>query len=140
MRLDRVYIDGFKNLKQVMVDFDERCLTTVIIGQNGAGKSNLIEAITNVFRWVDLRRNEPRFHYQIDYRIDGTKVCLSNLPDRVAISVNGQEVKRADFERRKTEWFPEKSQQGAESQTGRYRVSFAAGPFSRAMVRQGRQG
>jgi AAA15 family ATPase/GTPase len=95
MRLDRVYIDGFKNLKQVIVDFDERCLTTVIIGQNGAGKSNLIEAITNVFRWVDLRRNEPRFHYQIDYRIDGAKVCLSNLPDRVAISVNGQEIKRA---------------------------------------------
>jgi hypothetical protein len=107
MRLDRVYIDGFKNLKQVMVDFDERCLTTVIIGQNGAGKSNLIEAITNVFRWVDLRRNEPRFHYQIDYRIDGAKVCLSNLPDRVAISVNGQEIKRAEFERRKTEWFPD---------------------------------
>lgn len=107
MRLDRVYIDGFKNLKQVTIDFDKRPLTTVIIGQNGAGKSNLIEAITSVFRWLDLRRNEPKFHYQIDYRLDRVQVCLSNLPGNAAISVNGQEVKRTEFERRKSEWFPD---------------------------------
>lgn len=107
MRLDRVYIDGFKNLKQVTVEFDKRPLTTVIIGQNGAGKSNLIEAITSIFRWQDLRRNEPKFHYQIDYRLDGVKVSLSNVPGTVAISVNGQEVKRAEFERHKSKWFPD---------------------------------
>jgi predicted ATP-binding protein involved in virulence len=53
MRLDHVYIDGFKNLKGVDIDFDEERLTTVVIDQNGAGKSNLIEAITDVFRFVD---------------------------------------------------------------------------------------
>lgn len=61
MRLDKVYIDGFKNLKQLEVDFDETKLTTVLIGQNGAGKSNPIEAITQVFRWIDLRKHEPAF-------------------------------------------------------------------------------
>ena len=55
MRLDKVYIDGFKNLKQLEVDFDETKLTTVLIGQNGAGKSNLIEALAQVFAHVDLR-------------------------------------------------------------------------------------
>ena len=69
MRLDKVSIDGFKNLRGLELDFDERQLTTVLIGQNGAGKSNLIEAITQVFRWVDLRRNEPRFRYRVTYRI-----------------------------------------------------------------------
>lgn len=49
MRLDKVYIDGFKNLKQLTADFDESRLTTVVIGQNGAGKSNLIEAIISIF-------------------------------------------------------------------------------------------
>ncbi|EXI80341.1 MAG: hemin importer ATP-binding subunit [Candidatus Accumulibacter appositus] len=107
MRLDRVYIDGFKNLKQLSADFDERQLTTVIIGQNGAGKSNLIEAITSIFRWVDLRRNAPRFHYRVDYRIDGARVALSNLADEPAIAVDQKEVSRAEFERRKTEWFPD---------------------------------
>lgn len=107
MRLDRVYIDGFKNLKQLSANFDEKRLTTVVIGQNGAGKSNLIEAITTVFRWVDLRRNEPRFHYRLDYRIDSAKVTLCNLPGEPAIAVDGNEVKRAEFERRKSDWFPD---------------------------------
>ena len=107
MRLDKVYIDGFKNLKQLTADFDESRLTTVVIGQNGAGKSNLIEAIISIFRWVDLRRNEPRFHYRLDYRIDGAKVSLSNLPDEPAIAVEGKAVTRTEFERRKNEWFPD---------------------------------
>lgn len=115
MRLDKVYIDGFKNLKQLEVDFDESQLTTVLIGQNGAGKSNLIEAITQVFRWVDLRRSEPRFQYRVDYRIqplgrtvsDPPRVTLSNVPGEPAIKVNGEEVKRTDFEKHKQDWFPD---------------------------------
>lgn len=115
MRLDKVSIDGFKNLRGLELDFDESQLTTVLIGQNGAGKSNLIEAITQVFRWVDLRRNEPRFRYRVTYRIqppgpavpNPPSVCLSNFPGEPAIRVNGQEVKRTEFEKRKTEWFPD---------------------------------
>lgn len=107
MRLDKVYIDGFKNLKQLEVDFDETKLTTVLIGQNGAGKSNLIEAITQVFRWVDLRKHEPRFHYRVDYRISGARVTLSNVPKEPAIKVDGKEAKRTEFEKRKTDWFPD---------------------------------
>lgn len=107
MRLDKVYIDGFKNLKKLEVDFDETKLTTVLIGQNGAGKSNLIEAITQVFRWVDLRKYEPRFYYRVDYRISGARVTLSNVPKEPAIKVDGKEVKRPEFEKRKADWFPD---------------------------------
>jgi ABC-type cobalamin/Fe3+-siderophores transport system ATPase subunit len=115
MRLDKVYIDGFKNLRALEVDFDQRQLTTVLIGQNGAGKSNLIEAITQVFRWVDMRRSEPRFRYRVEYRIqpqghtvpEPPRVTLSNVPGEPAVRVNGQEVKRTEFEKRKAEWFPD---------------------------------
>jgi ABC-type cobalamin/Fe3+-siderophores transport system ATPase subunit len=115
MRLDKVSIDGFKNLRGLELDFDERHLTTVLIGQNGAGKSNLIEAITQVFRWVDLRRNEPRFRYRVTYRIqppgpampNPPNVCLSNFPDEPAIRLNGQEIKRTEFDKRKAELFPD---------------------------------
>lgn len=115
MRLDKVYIDGFKNLKQLEVDFHESYLTTVLIGQNGAGKSNLIEAIAQVFRWVDLRRNEPRFHYRVDYRIlpndrvvlEPFHVTLSNVPAEPAIRVDGRVVTRTEFEEKKTDWFPD---------------------------------
>lgn len=107
MRLDRVYVDGFKNLNKVTIDFDERKLTTVIIGQNGTGKSNLIEAITSIFRSVDLKRNESKFQYQVDYRIDGAKVSLSNLSGKATIRVNDSEITRAEFDRRKQELFPD---------------------------------
>lgn len=107
MRLDRVYIDGFKNLKEVDANFSEEHLTTVIIGQNGSGKSNLIEAISNVFRWVDTRQNEPKFVYRVEYRIGDAKVSLSNKPGDKSITVDGKEISRAEFERHKEEWFPD---------------------------------
>jgi ABC-type cobalamin/Fe3+-siderophores transport system ATPase subunit len=107
MRLDRVYIDGFKNLREVEVDFDEQRLTTVIIGQNGAGKSNMLEAITDIFRYVDLDRAEPSFRYELDYRIGGRKVRLSNRSGKGSISVDGAELTRAVFDRRKRDFFPD---------------------------------
>ncbi|UVT18557.1 MAG: AAA family ATPase [Nitrospira sp.] len=107
MRLDRVYIDGFKNLKGVDVDFDEHRLTTVVIGQNGSGKSNLIEAITDIFRFVDLGRAQPRFVYEIDYRIGSHKVRLTNREGAPAIIVDGQTLARTEFERNKASLFPD---------------------------------
>lgn len=115
MRLDKVYIDGFKNLRQLAVDFDERKLTTVLIGQNGAGKSNLIEALASIFRHVDLRDQALRFHYRVQYRIQprtakaGQFACvvLSNLPDEHPITINGEKVSRTEFEKNKSEWFPD---------------------------------
>lgn len=139
--IDKVYIDGFKNLKQLEVDFDESKLTTVLIGQNGAGKSNLIEAITQVFRWVDLRRNEPRFHYRVDYRIQPPgklvpqppRVTLSNVPGEPAIRLNGKEVKRTEFEKHKQQWFAEAASHalasgGWESRSSRRLATLVAQP------------
>ncbi len=115
MRLDKVFIDGFKNLQALEVDFDERHLTTVLIGQNGAGKSNLIEAIAQVFRWVDLRRHEPRFRYRVEYRIqpragakaEPTRVMLGGAPGEHSIHIDSREVRRTEFEKRKHDWFPD---------------------------------
>ncbi|MDP4077467.1 AAA family ATPase [Acidovorax sp. A1169] len=117
MRLDRVCIDGFKNLKGLALDLDERQLTTVLIGQNGAGKSNLIEALVQVFRWVDLRRQAPLFRYRVDYRIrsqdragvvnEPLRITLSNHLGEPELAVEGRAVTRAEFERNKTHWFPD---------------------------------
>ena len=87
MRLDKVSIDGFKNLRRLELDFDERQLTTVLIGQNGAGKSNLIEAITQVFRWVDLRRNEPHYATQPNIMKDKKKPLETVTPDALGVDV-----------------------------------------------------
>lgn len=79
MRLLRVYIDGYRNLKDVTVDFDKDSLTTVVIGENGSGKSNLIEAIVEVFRAWDLGRTaEIRFSYKILYLIKNFVVQIES--------------------------------------------------------------
>jgi hypothetical protein len=79
----------------------------VIIGQNGAGKSNLIEAIVDVFRFVDMNRGVPRYTYEIDYRIGNHKVQLSNRSSKPTIEVDGKPMARSGFDRDKSEVFPD---------------------------------
>ena len=67
MRLDKVTIGEFKNLRNLQVDFDEKSPYTVLVGENGAGKSNLIEALSLIFRNLDLDVEAP-FSYQIRYQ------------------------------------------------------------------------
>ena len=107
MRLLRAYVRGFKNLAEVNVDFDQSKLTTVVIGQNGTGKSNLVESLVSIFRFVDLNRGEPVFVYEIEYQIGAYLVQLNNRSGRTTFTVNGAPVSRAEFERRKAEWFPD---------------------------------
>lgn len=79
MRLLRVYIDGYRNLKNVEVDFDKDSLTTVVIGENGSGKSNLIEAIVEVFRAYDLGiKNIGGYKFEVEYEIGSWRVILLN--------------------------------------------------------------
>jgi predicted ATPase len=107
MRLNRVYIDGFKNLKAVEARFEKSCLTTVIIGENGAGKSNLIEAIVQAFRAVDLNERITRFTYEIEFEIHDRAVCLSNMPDRPALAADGVTLSRTTFDAARSEYFPD---------------------------------
>lgn len=111
MRIDRVYIDGFRNLKDVEADFNEGCLTTVIIGQNGAGKSNLIEAIVEIFRHLDppssRHSGKLRFTFEIDYIIKGRKVRVGNRDGSTKVMVDGDPVPMSRLQADKATLFPD---------------------------------
>ena len=66
MRLDYLRIDRFKNLRNFEINFDEGSQTTVLVGRNGSGKSNLLEALTLIFRDLDLGES-PAFSYELHY-------------------------------------------------------------------------
>lgn len=69
MKVDNLHIRSrFKNLENVVVDFDENNLMTVIVGRNGSGKSNVLEALVAIFRNLDLGE-EPPFSYKINYKL-----------------------------------------------------------------------
>ena len=83
MKLDKLWIEDFKNLKDFSLDFDEKSLVTVIIGWNGTGKSNLFEALVIIFRDLDLKRITP-FAYKLEYIAYGNRVIIDNDPKRRA--------------------------------------------------------
>ncbi|MEZ9440292.1 AAA family ATPase [Vibrio atlanticus] len=92
MKVDKLHIRSrFKNLENVRVDFDENNLMTVIVGLNGSGKSNVLEALVAIFRNLDLGE-EPPFSYELKYQL-GEKnwvkwyeVRIDADPDRGTLS------------------------------------------------------
>ena len=69
MKVDKLHIRSrFKNLENVTVDFDEDHLMTVVVGRNGSGKSNVLEALVAIFRNLDLGEAPP-FSYKLVYRL-----------------------------------------------------------------------
>lgn len=61
----------FKNLKDVTIDFDQGEWVTVVIGWNGTGKSNVLEALAVIFRELIGPRRSPKidFAFELSYRI-----------------------------------------------------------------------
>ena len=83
MKLDYLWVEAFKNLKDFKVDFDENPdeLFAVLLGQNGLGKSNLLEVLVVIFRDLFLA-NETPFAYELRYtlRQGKIKVAVKNQP------------------------------------------------------------
>jgi predicted ATPase len=73
VRLEQLHITEFKNLKDLRVDFDHGSAYTVIVGENGAGKSNFLEAIAAIFRALDLDLHAP-FGYRLHYNCRGREL------------------------------------------------------------------
>lgn len=92
MRLDKLVIGSprsgaaqqFKNLKNVAIDFDEKEWVTVVIGWNGTGKSNVLEALATIFRDLIAGEKVPPFSYQLSYRCHGRRIHIDADPDRAA--------------------------------------------------------
>lgn len=82
MRLDRLQIRSqFKNLKEFSINFDEQSPATVLVGRNGTGKSNLLEALTIIFRDLDLGES-PSFSYELDYICRRNHIHIDADPTR----------------------------------------------------------
>jgi len=106
MRLDKARIDGFRNLDDFEVDFDKRRLTTVVIGENASGKSNLIEALVEIFRAADLGLN-VHFRFEVEYRLSGRNIKLSNKSGAIVAELDGKQLSKVIFEERRTDVLPD---------------------------------
>ena len=81
MRIDALYLEEFKKLKRFEVDFDLNSPRQVIVGRNGVGKSNLLEAIAQIFRDLDLEvdaSTDTGFGYKLEYHCNGHFVRITS--------------------------------------------------------------
>jgi predicted ATPase len=101
MRLRLLRLAGFKNLRSFELLFGSG-FATVLVGPNGTGKSNVLEALIIIFRDLDLGA-PPAFSYRLEYMCRDAEVIIDADPSRrapVQIRVDGRAVSPKRFSRR----------------------------------------
>jgi predicted ATPase len=94
MRLKSVYISQYKNLKDFTLNFDGNSFIDVFVGKNGTGKSNLFEALIEIFHHLyeyDKDKAELDFNYSIKFEIDGKETKIAWESGK--LSINGAKRK-----------------------------------------------
>ena len=78
MRLLKLEVKGYKNLKDISIDFDRTKGRTLIVGLNGSGKSNLLEVLSAIFYALYNRERNvsPNFNFYMEYFIDTAESIL----------------------------------------------------------------
>ena len=107
MRLERLWLGDYKNLRDVTVTLHGKDVT-ILLGQNGTGKSNLIEALVEVF--AALHRGQmPRFDVELEYRCNQHRVevrCHPSSGKRPQLRVDGTRARQTDLKQRRDELLP----------------------------------
>jgi len=115
MRLKHIHIGNYKNLKDFSLDFDGESFIDVFVGKNGTGKSNLFEALLEIFRLLFEDDYQVKFDFTLKYDLDETeyfikwdweeekwldeegndtsKISKDKLPDNILIYYSGHNDK-----------------------------------------------
>jgi energy-coupling factor transporter ATP-binding protein EcfA2 len=104
MKLRHLWISKYKNLSNCEVEFSASHLLNAIIGNNGSGKSNLIEAILYVMIGVYFKKAPP-FDFSLEFEAQGRQVLLLGIDRKLAVHVDG--------ERKPLEFFAERLRDGS---------------------------
>jgi predicted ATPase len=105
MRIDYVNITEFKNLKGFEINLDENFMETVLLGQNATGKSNFIESLVLIFKYLDLEK-PCDFEYIIKYKCRGKDILVVFAEGKYSFEVDEKKITVAEFNRNKNEYLP----------------------------------
>lgn len=115
MRIKHLFVKDYKNLKNFSLDFDGDSFIDVFVGKNGSGKSNMFEALIEIFRHLYENDYVVEFDYKLHYVIgdndikiewkweeekwldkagkETKKVTQDKLPDNILIYYSGHNPK-----------------------------------------------
>ncbi|EJF54069.1 hypothetical protein SapgrDRAFT_2403 [Saprospira grandis DSM 2844] len=92
MKLKRLEINGYKNLQNKTIFNFENCTNYVaLIGLNGSGKSNVLEAISKIIYSYFYKQPISDFTFLFEYEKEGKLIRLENNK----VYVNNRERKRS---------------------------------------------
>lgn len=90
MKLKKLEIKNYKNLIDFKADFESGQGLSVLIGNNGSGKSNVLEAISGIFANAYSAKSIHKFVYSLIYEIKGKEVKLEQTVYRCQYYVDGK--------------------------------------------------
>ena len=118
MHLQRLKLPAFRNLKDFEITFTEgiddsnveggrRTFNShAVIGANGAGKSNLLEAIIMIFRDLDLNQ-VASLDYELDYHIRGNHIEIkTQASKRPTVIINSERSSATQLSEHAREYLP----------------------------------
>lgn len=81
--------NGYKNLNNCVINFENTAGLTILIGNNGSGKSNLIEVISFIFNKIFSQQlSSINFKFLIEYEISSKQIRIHNIRNTLKISIN----------------------------------------------------
>lgn len=110
MQLNYLYIESYKNLENFEWEISENDSSQIvtIIGENGAGKSNLLEAIVHIFNCLNFNESiEPEFSFSIRYRIQSFLIEIKGKKGSKSdytISIDGENIAFNEIKRISKTW------------------------------------
>lgn len=92
MKLKKLKIKKYKNLIDFEANFEFGQGLSIFIGNNGSGKSNVLEAISGIFANAYSAKVIHKFVYSLTYEIKGKEVKLEQTVYRRQYFVDGKVV------------------------------------------------
>ena len=107
MKLKKLQIQGYKNLEDITIDFSNHNGTTLLVGNNGCGKSNILEAISSIFGGLYKDRiHKPHFDYHLEYRINNHDVDITLHAGKYVFATDNHVVQKTVFTRNASIYLP----------------------------------
>lgn len=106
-KLKSLSIKGYKNIKDIEIDFKDKNGITVLIGKNGCGKSNVLEALSSIFAGLYKNKlHKPNFDYIVRYELKAKNIEIKLSNSTYTFIVNEEKYSKTEFNKIAKEFLP----------------------------------
>ena len=96
MRLKKVWIQEYKNLKDFTVEFDGNNFVDIFVGKNGSGKSNFFEALLEIFHHLKFFEKVLNFSYRVEFEQDSATSDYEFDSSTGILKLNGKKAPKVE--------------------------------------------